>query len=99
MNTLDDHSYQLSLFETCVDFKEMHKKAEQMALDSIGFQMEGEERWEYNQNLRDETNLAFVELLRELADRIEKDTLARQKHTIKVLYEHYNDNNEVKKCG
>lgn len=98
---------QLSLIDLvpeCQDFMDIKKKAEKMALANIGFQMPGEERWEYRENLRDETRLCYAELLRQLADKIETETLARQKEVIQILYGHgkkpSNENNkEIKKCG
>lgn len=76
----------LDLVPECQEFMDIKKKAEEMAKASMPYMLEGEERDEYKQDLKDETRLCYVELLRKLADKIEAETLARQNHVIEVLY-------------
>lgn len=63
------------------------KTAAQRAKKRLPFQLSGETKEEYDENLRDETRLEFVEALRLIADDIERKTLARQIRRIEVLWE------------
>lgn len=67
-------------------FESVWKLARKRAKATLPFQMEGESKEEYDINLRDETRLELSNLLRTIADDIEAKTLARQKHTIDILY-------------
>lgn len=51
------------------------------------YQLQGESKEEFDEVLRDNVRLEFCHLLRLIADDIEQKTLARQKHTIKIIWE------------
>ena len=66
---------------------EVWKGAQQRAKKRLPYQLKGETKEEYDENLRDETRLEFVYALRLIADDIEKKTLARQIRRIEILFE------------
>lgn len=68
-------------------FGAVWQSAAKRAKKRLPFQLNGESKEEYDENLRDETRLEFVEALRLIADDIERKTLARQIRRIEVLWE------------
>ena len=68
-------------------FGAVWKSAAKRAKKRLPYQLTGESKEEYDENLRDETRLEFVYALRIIADDIEQKTLARQIKRIKVLFE------------
>lgn len=67
-------------------YKGIWKLARKRAKATLPCQIIGESKEEYDQNLRDETRLELVSILRTIADDVEAKTLARQTLTIDFLY-------------
>lgn len=63
------------------------ESARKNAKKSTPYQLLGESKEDYDETLRDNVRLEFAHLLRCIADDIEQKTLARQKHTIKIIWE------------
>lgn len=63
------------------------KLAQSRAKKSTPCQLSGESREEYRILLIENTRLEFADILRNLAQRIEDNTMARTKRAIDVLYE------------
>lgn len=61
--------------------------ARKRAKQTTPYQLSGESKEEYDEFLRDNTRLEFAHCLRVIADDIERKTLARQKETIRILWE------------
>lgn len=60
--------------------------AKKAAKARLPFQLQGESKEEYDQNLHDEIRLEFAYRLRLIAEDIENKTLYRQKKAIEFLY-------------
>lgn len=63
------------------------REAKVIAKKRLSKIMPNESKEDYLIDLKDETRLEFAFLLRKLADKIDENTLKRQKDTIEVLYE------------
>lgn len=61
--------------------------AAKRAKQRLPYQLHGETKEEYDENLRDETRLEFAYALRIIAADIENKTLARQIKRIEVLFD------------
>lgn len=78
-----------NLFDTIPELRfcqDIFIKSKNIAKKRLPCAVAGETKEEYIINLNDEIRLEFCQQLRNLADAIEKNTLARQKKAIDCLY-------------